>query len=178
MPGEFLRLGLLLGLSFFGVSSIPSLFISPAAGLVRLFGGTALFVLFGWTVGRVRKHWGFSPSIVAVLWVGLEIGLAKFGLTRGLLGEAGFCQPFLHGLTGLLGFLAVSAIIVFLNSLLVLAIVRTLEAARRWVDESAKNRRTWNLSFIRNLFAEKVYLVPEGRAPPIMPETARPRIEP
>ncbi len=177
-PGESLRLGLLLGLSFFGASSIPSLFVSPAAALVRLFGGTALFALFGWMVGRARRHWGFSPPIVAVLWMGLEIGLTKFGLTGGFLGGAGSSHPFLHSLAGLLGFLAVSAIIVFLNSLLVLAIVRTLEAARRWGDQSARKKRTWNLSFTRNLFAEKVYLVPEGRAPPIMPETSCPRIEP
>jgi apolipoprotein N-acyltransferase len=177
-PDESLRLGLLFGISFFGASSIPSLFISPAAALVRLFGGTALFALFGWTVGQARKRWGFSPSIVAVLWVALGIGLTKFGLTGGFLGEAGFSHPFLHSLAGLLGFLAVSAIIVFLNSLLVLAIVRTLEAARRWGNQSARNKRTWNLSFTRNLFAEKVYLVPEGRAPPIMTETVCPRIEP
>jgi hypothetical protein len=50
---------------------------------------------------------------------------------------------------------------------LVLAIIETLKLTRpkgKTVQEEGK----WELSFIPNLFAEKVYLVPEGRAPPFM----------
>ena len=143
-----------------------------ASSLLKLLCGTALFGLFGWTVGLARRRWGFNPSIVALLWVGLQTGLVKFGCASGLLWAGGWSHPFLHGLIGLFGFLAVSAIVVFLNSLLLLVILKTLETARSWVDAVGKDERIQNLPFTRNLFAEKVYLVPEGRAPPSLSHTA------
>jgi apolipoprotein N-acyltransferase len=175
-PGESLRLGFLFGLSFFGAATTNSLITSPVPSVLRLISGTALFALFGWTVGRARQRWGFSPSIVAVLWVALELGLMKFGFTGGfvvnevslLLGEAGFSQPFLQGLVGLFGFLTVSAIIVLLNSLLVLVVVKTLEKTRPREKISAEDGRIWDFFFVRNLVAERAYLVPEGRAPPFL----------
>jgi hypothetical protein len=174
-PSESLRLGILFGLAFFGASSVNSFIISPLPFLLRLVSGTALFALFGWAVGWARKRWGFYPSIVAVLWVGLEIGLVKLGggtattlgLSKGgLLGSAEFSNSFLHGLAGLLGLLTVSAIIVLLNSLLALAIDKALGAAKARVKPSAEDKKTWSFFFVRNIFTEKVYLVPEGHAPP------------
>lgn len=168
-PGESLRLGLLLGLSFFGASMPGLLAGSAASPLLKLLCGTALFGLFGCTVGLARRRWGFNPSVVALLWVGLQAGLMKFGCASGLLWEGGWSHPFLHGLIGLFGFLAASAIIVFLNSLFLLVILKTLETTRPRVDRAARDQTVWSLRFTRNLFAEKVYLVPEGRAPPAFP---------
>ncbi len=170
-PGESLRLGFLFGLSFFGASLVNSLFTSPLVSALQLLSGTALFALFGWTVGWARKRWGFYPSIVAVLWVGLEMGLVKLGFAGGLLGEAGFSHPFLHGLVGLFGFLTVSAIIVLLNSLLVLVVVKTLEIKRPRGKTATEDARILDLFFTSGLSAQKVYLVPESRAPPFLPET-------
>ncbi|MGB2804193.1 MAG: hypothetical protein WBD64_04770 [Candidatus Zixiibacteriota bacterium] len=171
-PGESFRLGLLFGLSFFGASATGWLGISPFVAVVRLLCGTALFALFGWTVGRARQRWGFNPSLIAVLWVGLEMGLTKLGFASGLVGETGLAHPFLHGLAGLLGLLATSAVIVLLNSLLVLAIVNTIQAARTGIKTAIEDVRTWDLLFVFNFFTQKAYLVPEGRAPPILPEAA------
>ncbi|MGB2990155.1 MAG: hypothetical protein WBC98_09370, partial [Candidatus Zixiibacteriota bacterium] len=50
-PGESFRLGLLFGLAFFGASATGWLGISPFVAVIRLLCGTALFALFGWTVG-------------------------------------------------------------------------------------------------------------------------------
>jgi hypothetical protein len=166
-PVESLRLGFLFGLSFFGALTISSLFVSPLISLVKLVSGTALFALFGWSIGWARQRWGFNPSLVALLWVGLQMGLVKLGLLGGFLGEAGFAHPFLHGLVGLFGFLTVSAIIVLLNALLVLVIVKTLEVRQPKRKQIPADEKSWVLFFTRNLVAEKVYLVPEGRAPPL-----------
>ena len=166
-PGESLRLGVLLGLSFFSVSVADSIAISPLPSALKLLSGTGLFALFGWTVGWARNRWGFNPSIVAVLWVGLEIGLVKLGFASGIFGKAEFSHPFLHGLVGLFGFLVASAVIVLLNSLLVLAIIKTLELTRPKGKALKRNERIWQPPFTRNFFAEKVYIVPEGRAPPL-----------
>jgi apolipoprotein N-acyltransferase len=170
-PVESLRLGLLFGLSFFSASTSGLLAASPFVSLVRLLSGTALFALFGWTVGWARERWGFNPSMIAVLWVGLELGLVKLGFVRGLFGETGFSHPFLHSLVGLFGLLAASAIIVLLNSLLVLAVVKSIRAARTRVKAAIEDVRAWDLLFAFNPSTEKTYLVPEGRAPPFLHET-------
>ena len=165
-PGESPRLGFLLGLSFFGASLGHSLVAAPFDCLPTLIAGTALFSLFGWIAGWVRKCWGFSPSIVALLWVGLEIGLLRFGFAGGILAEPGFSDPLLHGLVGLLGFLAVSALIVVLNSVLILAVLKTLEMVGRWREAVEKEESTWYTASGWSSRAETAYLVPEGRAPP------------
>lgn len=167
-PIESLRLGSLLGLSFFGAFAVNSLTANPFASVVKLLSGTALFALFGWSVGLALHRFGFNLSIVAVLWVGLELGLPKLGFVSGILGKGGLSHSSLHGLVGLFGFLAASAIIVLLNSLLVLAIVRTLEVRRTDRGAAAESRSGGGLFFDRNLCFENIYLVPEGRGPPFV----------
>jgi apolipoprotein N-acyltransferase len=163
-------LGLLFGLAFFGASATGWLGISPLVAAVRLLCGTGLFALFGWTIGWARRRWGFNPSLVALLWVGLELGLAKLGFAGGLLGGTGFSHPVLHGLAGLFGLLAASAIIVLLNSLLALALTKAIKAARSGVKSATEDVRAWDVSFAFNLSGEKTYLMPESRAPPAFPE--------
>ena len=174
-PSESLRLGFLFGLSFFAVSVINCPVVSPYSSLLKLLSGTGLFALFGWTVGWARHRWGFNPSIVALLWVGLEIGLVKLGMNqngsylgfvRGLLGEGEFSHPFFAGLVALFGFLTVSALIVLFNSLLVLLLLKTLEVTRPRGRTVQEDERVWDLLSTPGLFAQKIYLIPEGRAPP------------
>jgi hypothetical protein len=176
-PEESLRLGFLFGLSFFAVSVVDPSLSSPIPCVLKLISGTGLFGLFGWVVGWARQRWGFNPTIVALLWVGLELGLLKLGTNQngsylgfigGLFGKAEFSYPFFGSLVTLFGFLTVSAIIVLLNSLLVLAIVKTLEIIRpkgRAISGSAYEA-TRLLFSTPGFFAQRVYLVPEGRAPP------------
>jgi hypothetical protein len=167
-PGESLRLGFLLGLSYFGALTSDLFFASPLDSMLKLSAGTALFALFGWSVGKARQKWGFSPSLIAVLWVVLETGMLKLGFIQGFFRGGEILHTFLHSLIGLFGFLALSAIIVLLNSLLVLAVIKSLEVKRPgWTAKVAK-QISWFFSPSRNLFAEKVYLVPEGRAPPFI----------
>jgi apolipoprotein N-acyltransferase len=165
-PRESLRLGFLFGFSFFGVSLIDSHITFSFSSILKLLSGTGFFTLFGWIVGWARHRWGFNPSIVALLWVGLEIGLVKLGFVYGLLGETEFSNPFFNGLVTLLGFLTVSAIIVLLNSLLALLIVKTLEVTRPRGKTVQEDERTLDLLSAPGLLLQKVYLVPEGRAPP------------
>jgi uncharacterized membrane protein len=167
-PKECLRLGFLLGLSFFGASAVNSLINTPLVSFLHLFAGTTLFALFGWAIGWARQRWGFNPTIVAVLWVGLELVFMRLGLVGGLLGEIGTSAPIFRGLIGLFGFLTISAIIVLLNSLLVLVLVKTIGISRTKAKTETEERNLWDFSFLHNLFTEKVYLVPEGRAPPIL----------
>jgi uncharacterized membrane protein len=165
-PGESLRLGFLLGLCFFGVSMIDSPLGCPLPSLLKLLWGTGLFALFGWAVGWARHRWGFNPAIVALLWVGLQVGLVKLGLVGELLGEAKLSHPYFGGLFGLFGFLTVSAIIVLLNSLLVLLILKTLSLKIPRGTTIQEDERRTDLFSAPWFLAQKVYLVPEGRGPP------------
>ena len=165
-PSESLRLGFLFGLSFFAVSVIDSQANYPLSSLLKLLSGTGLFALFGWTVGWASHRWRFNPFIVAVLWVGLEMGLVKLGFIRGVLGEAEFSHPFFGGMVALFGFLTVSAIIVLLNSLLVLVILKTLAIKRPRGKTVQEDERTWGLLSTPGFFPKKIYLVPQSRAPP------------
>ncbi len=165
-PGESLRLGFLLGLSLFGASLGHSLVAAPFTCLPTLIAGTALFSLFGWAAGWARKHWGFSPFVVSVLWVGLEMGLLRFGFVGGMLVESGTASQLLHSLVGLLGFIAASALIVLLNSFLILAVIKTLEMVSRRGKAVEENQSRRGAISAWSPFTEKVYLVPEDRAPP------------
>lgn len=176
---ESLRLGFLFGLSFFAVSLVDSPIAFSHPSLFKLVSGTALFALFGWTVGWARHRWGFYPCIVALLWVGLEMGLVKLGMNQngsylgfvgGPLGKAEFSHPFFHSLVALFGFITVSAVIVLLNSLLALVIVRTLEVTKPKRKTVQEDERVLDLPSIPGLLAQKIYLVPEGRAPPLVPK--------
>ena len=175
-PSESLRLGFLFGFSFFGVSVINSPMSSPfLPSVLKLLSGTGLFALFGWTVGCARKRWGFNPLIVALLWVGLEMGLVKLGMNQngsylgivsGSTSLTTFSHPFFGGLVALFGLLTVSAIIVLLNSLLVLVILKTLAIKRPRGKTVQEDKRTWGVLSTPGFFPRKIYLVPQGRAPP------------
>lgn len=101
--------------------------------------------------------------------MGLELGLIKLGFVGVvLLGKVECSQPFLHGLVSLFGFLTVSAIVVLLNSLLVLVIVKTLELTKPKGKAITEEEKEWGFFLLLKILAQKVYLVPEGRAPPLV----------
>ena len=166
-PGECLRLGVIFGLSFFVVSGIDSLMLLPSVFLLKLFSGTALFALFTWTMGWARQRWGFNPFILVFLWVGLELGLVKLGFVGGLLGKTGWSHHFIGSMVTLFGFLAVSALIVLLSSLLVLTIVKTMRERRPRRRTAEEDQSLVSFFSAPRLLEQRVYLVPEGRAPPI-----------
>jgi hypothetical protein len=73
---------------------------------------------------------------------------------------------FFHGLSVLFGFLAVSFVIVLVNSLLVFAIEKTVSLAKARGKGVWENGSVWDLTPIPGLFAQKVYLIPSVRSPP------------
>lgn len=163
---EALRLGFLLGFTFFLVSGLNNLLLTPFLSIAKILAGTALFSAFGGALGWTRQRWGFNPIIVALLWLGFEASLIKLGLIGSLLSEAQFSGPFFHGLAALFGFLIVSFIIVLCNSLLVAAIDKVISLAKARVYERPVSERIWDPYSTSGLFANKFYLVPEGRDPP------------
>jgi apolipoprotein N-acyltransferase len=166
-PGECLRLGFIFGLSFFTLSLVDLVTTSPLACVLKVLSGTALFTLFAWSLGWARQRWGFNPFILVFLWIGLEMGLVKLGFVGGLLGETGLSHSFFGGMVALFGFLAASAIIVLFNSLLVLTIIKSSKITRPGGWAVPQDERVLDFFFAPRLFGQRVYLVPESRAPPL-----------
>lgn len=172
-----LQLGLVFGFSFFAIYKLSDFFAAPLLTGLTAALGAVLFALFGWAAARAKEKFGFNPLFIALLWVGLELCLLKLGVFSV---GAGSPRPFLietpayfHGLSVLFGFLAVSFVIVLVNSLLVFAIEKTVSLAKArgpgvWVNESV-----WDLAPIPGLFAQKVYFTPQTRGPPLFPEYKR-----
>ena len=163
---EALRLGFLLGFTFFLVSGLNTLLLTPFLSIAKILAGAALFAAFGGAVGWTRQRWGFNPTIVALLWVAFELGLTRLGLISSMLGEAEFSGPFFHGLAALFGFLIISFIVVLCNSLIVAVIDKAISLAKTRRFVRTVGGRTWALYSPNGFFAQKFYLVPEGRGPP------------
>src|SRR3990172_6008681 len=163
---EGLRLGFFLGLSFLTVSVVDTIPVAPFAALLKILLGTALFALFGWTVGFARRRFGFNPFIVALVWVAFEWGLVRLGFSNGLFSEAGFTPSLLHSIATLFGFLIVALIVVLVNSLLVAAWEVAVSFARARGQVSTEGKNNWDLILSPGLVAQRLLLVAEGRGPP------------
>ncbi|MCI0406642.1 MAG: hypothetical protein L0Z48_03190 [candidate division Zixibacteria bacterium] len=164
------QLGLFFGLTFLSVYKLPDFLAVPVLTVLTVALGTVLFALFGWAVARAKEKFGFNPLFIALFWVGFELCLLKLsvfsvgaGSPRPLVGEA----PYFHGLSALFGFLAVSFVIVLVNSLLVFAIEKTVSLAKARGQGVWGNESVWDPTPIPGLFAQKVYLIPAVRSPPL-----------
>ncbi len=163
---ESLRLGFLFGVTFFLFSELAVPPVSLSASLTDILIGTAVFAGFGGLVGWTRQKLGFNAVIVAVLWVLFEAGLIELGLVTSLLSGADFSGGFIHALVVVFGFLLISFLIVLLNAIVVSLIDRALAKARARRLLPSECGESWDLVFTSGPFADKFFLLPEGRGPP------------
>lgn len=170
-PRAAFRLGFFFGATFFSVSLAESFLSAPFLTLVQLAFGVTLFAVFGWGVGWIKERWGFNPLFIAALWVGFELALMKMGFARGLLDAPvlALASPFFHGLAILFGSLVISFVVVLFNSLLVLAVEKVLLLIKARPAVVPESDEIWSFSPGHSFLAQKVYLVPAGRAPPVFP---------
>ena len=165
-PVRAMRLGFLFGLSFLGVS-LSNLFpAAPLTSFFRICCGTTLFALFGWAVAWGRRRFGFNPLVIALLWIALELGVIRLGFSHGLLAEGRVTQPAFGGMAALFGFLSISFLIVFLNSILICAIETIASLAPVPVSVNSRGKNRWDLAFLPGPVAFRLFLVPESRGPP------------
>lgn len=165
-PRQALRLGFLLGFSYFAINLANPLITDPAATLLRLVMAIALCAAFGWSVAVARRRWGFNPLLTALLWVGFELILIRAGFAHGLLAELDVGTGLLFRSAIIFGFLAISFIIVLFNAIIVLAIETAITLARARGTVYPESERTWDPFLVPGLAAQRLYLASEGRAPP------------
>jgi hypothetical protein len=165
-PRQALRLGFLLGLSYFAVHLASSASAVPFASTAQIVIGTALCAAFGWAVARASQRWGFNPAAIALLWLALEAVLMRAGFVTGILTELNAGSSLLVRASVLFGFLAVSFVVVFINAVIVLAIDSAIEAASARGTVYPESKRTWDPFLVLGLAAQRQYLTPSNRAPP------------
>lgn len=165
-----LQLGLFFGFSYFSIYKLPDLFAVPLLTVLTVSLGAVLFALFGWAVAHTKECFGFNPLFVALLWVLFELALIKVTTVGTDVGANLQLRPsgFFHGLSVLFGFLAVSFVIVLVNSILVFAIEKTVSLAKARGQGVWENESVWDLAPIPRLFAQKVYPTPQNRGPPLV----------
>ncbi|UCD94920.1 MAG: hypothetical protein JSU69_02390 [Candidatus Zixiibacteriota bacterium] len=162
-----LWLGLLFGISFFVTSGIDSGIAAGAAVSLRIASGIALFALFAGGLAWVRRRLGFNLILFALLWAAFELVLIKLGFIHGLFGDLKFSVPFFAVLGTVFGFVIVSFVIVLTNLLLALAIEKAIAAVKKARVIVYSDGEIWGWRLANKLRIENLYLIPEGRGPPI-----------
>jgi apolipoprotein N-acyltransferase len=144
---------------------------APVLTVLTVALGTVFFALFGWALARAKEKFGFNPLVVALLWVLFELAAIKSGVLPDPLETHNLIRSsvLFHGWAVLFGLLAVSFVIVLVNSLLVFVIDKTISLAKArgqgvWVNV----KRMGPCSHTRAFLAQKVCLIPRGRAPPVL----------
>jgi hypothetical protein len=153
-------------LTFFGVRIADAMLVAPVNAMAVLLFSTAALALFAWTLCRAREMWGFNPLVVALVWVICELGLIRVGWIRGVFPGMELGAGFLYKTSILFGFLAISFVIVLLNSILIAAVNAVVSLARARGVVVLEGEGNWDLLSTPGLVAQRLLLVAEGRGPP------------
>ncbi len=117
-PAAALLAGALWGGSayFFAASGLGSI-VSPGLGSLLLL--MALPAIYAY-LGALLTRWiGFSPFVLGIGWIGVELGLTPLGLGEGLLGTTQSETTLLHWIASALGYVHVALLAALFNAYLV-----------------------------------------------------------
>jgi len=165
---EAVRLGLLLGGSYFAVLLTAEFTTSFWVAFTKLAVGTALFAVFGGIFGTLRQRRICTPIVVAGLWVILELGLIKAGVVPGILGQVSPGAGLIYKAAALFGFLGISFFIVLFNSIVLVGLEHLVALAKARGMALQGSERKWDLHPTPGLAALSAYLSPCWRAPPAL----------
>lgn len=159
--------GAIWGLSLFafatllGVTRIPFDLLSAALLPVVL----GLYAFFG---ARLTRQVGFSPYLLALCWIGVELALKPLGLHYGLLGSTQSGGVSIELVGGFAGYAVVAFLVAYVNAALLSALseVRISTASSRLISSAAPPRQRWfPVEFPSYLF--HLITPAQPRAPPV-----------
>jgi hypothetical protein len=166
-----ISLGMMLATFFVCATSVSDLILAPKIFMLKLFAFNAAFALFGLAIVRARKHLGFDPLFIALLWFPLEHVLIEYADLGSLFSISNSGSSLIIGFCSLFGFLLGSLAIVLSNSLLLLI----LRYVRRWLLSSKEflieNDNKYYRPFDEIIFERRWYYFPDVRAPPYLVPT-------
>ena len=162
-----LILGIILGACYCFVSSIQEILVSPWAFLHKLFLLSLIFSAFGMAVNRVKRYTGFNPIFVAALWLPLEYAIAHYAHLSSIFTFSETDSTLLIKIACLFGILTVSFVVVLINSLILIALKRAVQAIRSRATFPSKDNERSYLPFKEIVLQRRFYYYPRRRAPPI-----------
>lgn len=159
--------GAIWGLSLFafatllGVTRIP--FDLVSGGLLPVVLG--LYAFFG---ARITRQVGFSPYLLALCWIGVELALKPLGLHYGLLAGTQTGGVSIELVGGFAGYAVVAFLVAYVNAALlsVFSEVRVSVASSRLVSSEAPPRNT-SLIQVFPSYLSYLILPAQPRAPPV-----------
>jgi len=160
-------LGVILATTYVIATSSADLLDTPQAFLFKLGLLNVAFAIFGFAINRVRKHLGFNPLFIALLWFPLGFVLVQYTDVEGFFYQSHGSLHLVSGFGSLLGILIWSFIIILGNSLIVIFARDFLRKLFRRSKYRSQNDRQLLLQFAAPLFNRHWYCVPNRRAPPI-----------
>ncbi len=162
-----LVLGIILGACYCFVSSIQEILVSPWAFFHKLFLLSLIFSAFGIAVNRIKKYTGFNPIFVAALWLPVEFAISHFAHLSSIFTFSETDSTLLIKIASLFGILTVSFFVVLINSLILIALRRAVQALHSRVAFPAKDDERHCLPFKETILQRRCYYYPRRRAPPI-----------
>jgi apolipoprotein N-acyltransferase len=106
-------------LFLFGTTAFETGIAANAPSFALLAGAPAAYAFFG---ARLTRRIGFSPFVLGVSWMAVELALSTLGLHDGLLAGTQGDGTLMQWLGGALGYVLVAFVVAFINAILVAAI--------------------------------------------------------
>ncbi len=110
-----------LCLHVFGVSAFAT---GISSGLFSLALLTAIPAAYALLASWLIRRMGFSPFVLGVSWMGVELALRPLGLHHGLLAATQGDSTLVHWLGGALGYVLVAFVVALANAVLLLLLSR------------------------------------------------------
>ncbi len=159
-------LGTILGNCYAFVAFTDQILISPWIFLLKLFSLCIIFSAFGVAVNRINRYTGFNPIFIAALWLPFEYALCNYTHLENIFTFSGTDSTFLIRISSLLGILMVSFVIVLINSLILIAIRRAVQAFCSETKFSLEDKKI-SYPFFKEVILQKLcYYYPMRRTPP------------
>lgn len=123
--------GVVWGLAFYACSAGgtgPG--IEPSVGSFALLAG--LPALYALLTALLARWIGFSPLVLGVAWMGVELALEPLGIRFGLLGATQGDTTLMHWVGGALGYVLVAFVVAYVSAALLSVVVHVRVLVQQW----------------------------------------------
>lgn len=165
-PGLAGAFGALWGGSLFAFGILYTGTMS--ASLVALAALMVVPGFYGYFSARLTRHVGFSPYLLALGWIGVEVALGPFGLRHGLLAATQGDGALVHAFGSFAGYALVAFAVAYINAAFVSAL-EEVKAAAGGTRFAPRSTPAAALVGIYDDFCVRIHLLrpAQARAPPV-----------
>ncbi len=122
-PGHAMLCGALWGLSLY-IFSVAAFDTGVSAALPSATLLIAIPAIYAYLTAKLTRWIGFSPFVLGVTWMGVELAFEPLGLHTGLLAGTQADGTLIHWIGGALGYVVVAFVVALVNAALVSVLSR------------------------------------------------------